>query len=98
MEVLKDSSKVGTGMLEFDISKEEWREYDFVSLTPTGKEIHRIYRINKPVKLFIYPKERNKTTHRVVDADGVAHCTPTVGFSGCIVRWKNNDPNKPVNF
>lgn len=83
---------------EFDISKELWREYDFVTLAPGGKEIHRIYHIDNPVKLFIYPKEETKTTHRVVDIDGVAHCPPTVGFAGCVVRWKNKDKEKPVNF
>lgn len=93
-----DKPEKKSDMMEFDISKEIWREYDFISITPTGKEVHRIYRINNPVKLFIYPKERGKTTHRVVDADGVAHCAPTVGFSGCVVRWQNKDPNKPVNF
>jgi hypothetical protein len=85
-------------LMEFDISHEMWREYDFVSVTPSGQEVTRTYHIDNPVTLFIYPKELNKTTHRVVDKEGVAHCCPTVGFSGCVVRWKNPPGEKPVKF
>jgi hypothetical protein len=67
-----------------DISKEKWREYDF------GK---RIYRIDSPKILFI-----GKTTHRVVDANGTVHCVPAPGTGDCVLRWKNTNPRKPVNF
>ena len=73
---------------EFDVSKEEWREYEWNSTIEP-------YRINNPVKLFIRPLG---TTHRVVDSDGIVHCIPAVGVMGCVLRWKNKDPNKPVNF
>ena len=81
---------------EFDISHELWREYDFFGgIKDSTGEIMRIYRINNPQKLFI--RDGGKT-HRVVDDKGVAHCVPTVGFLGCVLRWKNPDGEKPVNF
>ena len=73
---------------EFDISKEEWREYEWNSTSEP-------YRIENPVKLFIRPLG---STHRVVDMEGVVHCIPSVGIMGCVLRWKNTDPNNPVNF
>jgi hypothetical protein len=78
------------GLLEFDISKEEWREYDF-----TAGGVQRVYRINKPVTLFIRP---GGSTHRVVDDTGIAHCVPGPGFRGCVIRWYNGEGNDPVNF
>lgn len=81
---------------EFDISHELWREYDFFGgIKDSTGEIMRIYRINDPQKLFI--RDGGKT-HRVVDNKGVAHCVPTVGFLGCVLRWKNPDGEKLVNF
>lgn len=71
---------------EYDISLEKWREYDWNG---------RIYRINNPKKLFIRP---GGTTHRVVDAENIVHCIPSVGEMGCVLRWQNRDQNKPVNF
>lgn len=83
---------------EYDISKEMWREYDFGG---------RVYRINKPVTLIFYYRTspfiplgfaQQSDTHRIVDAGGIAHCVPRPGIDGCVVRWKNADPDKPVNF
>jgi hypothetical protein len=74
------------GLQSFDISGEEWREYDFAG---------RTYRINNPITLFYRP---GGTTHRVVDSDNVAHCVPVPGAFGCVLRWLNKDTNKPVNF
>ena len=71
---------------EFDISHERWREYDWGG---------RKYRINKPKKLFI---RDGGTTHRVVDSDGIAHCVPSVGVMGCVLRWYNGQDAPPVNF
>ncbi len=71
---------------EFDLTSEEYREYDFAG---------RVYRIDHPQRLFL---RSGGTTHRVVDATGVVHCVPGVGFMGCILRWKNIDPDNPVNF
>lgn len=73
---------------EYDISKELWREYEWEGRTSP-------YRIEKPVKLFL---RKGGTTHRVVDVEGVAHCVPSVGERGCVLRWKNADASKPVNF
>lgn len=56
-----------------DISSESWREYDFGG---------RVYRIENPRRLYV-----GTTTHRVVDANGVTHCAPAPGFSGCVLRW-----------
>ena len=83
---------------EFDISKELWREYDFGD---------RIYRIDEPVTLVLFFRTGPYTprgfgqqgdTHRVVDKDGVVHCVPRPGIDGCVIRWKNQDNSKPVNF
>ena len=71
---------------EFDITCEEWREYDFQD---------RIYRIVNPQKLFI---REGGSTHRVIDSDGVAHCVPVPGNKGCVLRWLNKDKSNPANF
>lgn len=57
-----------------NISVEEYREYDFGS---------RIYRISRPVRLYV-----GATTHRVVDSEGVTHCVPAPGQHDCVLRWK----------
>lgn len=68
-----------------DISSEAWREYDFGG---------RVYRIVEPVSLAV-----GKTTHRVVDAEGIAHCVPAPGGdSACVLRWKAKPGQKPVVF
>lgn len=72
----------------FDISHELWREYEWESRTVP-------YRIVCPKWLFLRP---GGTTHRVVDSDGVVHCVPSVGFMGCILRWKNPGGTPSVNF
>ena len=67
-----------------DITTEVYREYDFGD---------RVYRIANPVSLYV-----GSTTHRVVDAAGVAHCLPAPGYFGCVLRWQNKDKAVPVNF
>lgn len=67
-----------------DLSKELWREYDFGG---------RVYRIDEPVSLWI-----GKTTHRVLDAAGIVHCTPAPGEGGCVLRWCPRDSAEPVQF
>lgn len=79
-------------LIEMDISKELWREYDWAE--PVSGQ-RRVYRIEKPVKVLFY---RGCTTHRVIDSEGIAHCVPAVGYYGCALRWKNSDPAKPVNW
>lgn len=79
-------------LIEMDISKELWREYEW-SEPVFGKRI--VYKIENPIKVFFY---RGCTTHRIVDAKNVVHCVPAIGFYGCVLRWQNSDPNKPVNF
>jgi hypothetical protein len=80
-------------MIEKDISKEIWREYDFID---PDSGIKRVYHIDNPVTLFYYVS--GHTTHRIVDKDGVAHCPPAPGHFGCVLRWKNFDEKVPVNF
>lgn len=65
---------------------ELWREYEFGTA-------RTVYRINNPVAVYF---RSGGTTHRVVDADGVAHCVPAIGENGCVIRWKSVDPDKPV--
>lgn len=60
---------------EKDLTPELWREYDFGD---------RVYRIDAPVRLFW---REGGTTHRVLDASGVAHCVPAPGHCGCVLRW-----------
>jgi hypothetical protein len=55
----------------------------------------RVYRINNPKKLFV---RDGGITHSVVDSEGIVHCVPTVGYLGCVLRWKNPDGEPPVNF
>jgi hypothetical protein len=81
-----------------DLSKELWREYDFggVAVRAFGREFRlggRRYRILLPRTLYA-----GATTHRVVDSDGVVHCVPAPGRRGCVLRWRNTDPARPVNF
>lgn len=73
-------------LIEADIGSEEWREYDFGG---------RSYRILNPVKLYFRP---TGTTHRVLDPNGLMHCVPAPGISGCVLRWQPRDPNSPVAF
>jgi len=79
-------------LIEKDISWEEWREYDFLV---DGGPLTRTYIIRNPKKLFY---RVGGTTHRIVDELGIAHCVPAPGQSGCVLRWKNPDGEKPVNF
>ena len=66
-----------------DISSEEWREYEWAA---AGNVLRR-YRIERPMTLVTRP---GGTTHRVVDANGITHCVPTVGYLGCALTWKAN--------
>ena len=81
-------------LLEFDISTEEWREYEW--LAPIDGVIYtRAVRIEHPIKLCLRP---GGCTHRVVDKMGKAFCVPTVGAYGCVLTWKNQKGKPPVNF
>ncbi len=73
-------------MNEHDLTTELYREYDFGG---------RVYRIDNPVKLFM---RVGGTTHRVVGPDDIVHCVPAPGNNGCVLRWANKDPKKPVEF
>jgi len=75
-------------MKEYDLTKEEWREYDI-----PGRD--KPYRIDKPQKMFF---RFRGTTHRIVDSNNVVHCVPVPGNYGCVLRWKSINVEKPVNF
>jgi hypothetical protein len=66
----------------YDISKEEWREYEW----DNGQGERVVYRINKPSKVLF---RQNGKTHRVVDTKRVVHCVPAPGYLGCVLRWFN---------
>jgi len=81
-------------LLEFDISAEEWREYEW--LAPIDGVIYtRAVRIERPTKLYLRP---GGSTHRVVDGKGIAYCVPTVGAYGCVLTWKSLKGKPPVQF
>jgi hypothetical protein len=66
-----------------DISTEVKREY----VLPNG----RLYTIYAPIGLYV-----KKGSHRVVDANGLAHY---IQFGPEVVlRWQNKDSTVPVNF
>lgn len=75
-----------------DISAEEWRQYEWID-PATGKQVR--YRITDAVEVYMYVGSK---THRVVDKDGVAHCVPSVGMYGCVLKWKNKPGIPPVQF
>lgn len=64
--------------------QDEWREYDFGD---------RVYRIERPVRLWI-----GTTTHRILDHKGVVHCVPAPGYLGCVLRWAPLPGTKHVKF
>lgn len=68
-------------LVEFDLSAELWREYDFDG---------RIYRIDCPVRLYL-----GGVTHRVLTVDDIIHCVPAPGYNGCVLRWKNHSDALP---
>lgn len=88
-------------LIKKSIDDELYREYEWDEvrqdengyLSRTGDRV--TYRISNPIALYIRP---GGTTHRVVDSEGVAHCVPSVGIMGCVIRWKNPPDNDPVNF
>lgn len=65
----------------FNLETEEWREYD------SGD---RVYRITRPEWLYI-----GKTTHRVIDSEGVTHCLRGPE-AGVVLRWFA--PKEAVSF
>lgn len=76
VNVKMSTNTAGPAMRSNDLTGEVYREYQFAG---------QVYRIDSPVKLFYAV---GGTTHRVLDAEGVVHCVPTVGERGCILRWK----------
>jgi len=68
-----------------DISSESWREYEWID-PDTGRS--RTYCIDNPKELHY---QKGASCHVVVDYAGVAHCVPSVGRFGCILRWKGKE-------
>ena len=72
-----------------DISAEAWRCYRWTDHLDRPVE----YTISDPHLLYV-----GKTTHRVVDMQGIVHCVPNIGYFGCVLRWSNRDAKHPVQF
>lgn len=79
-------------MMEFNISTEEYREYDFWC---HDGGFYRVYKIDNPQKLFI---RTEGSTHRILDSEGVVHCVPAPGHHGCVMRWSVRPGNPDVTF
>jgi hypothetical protein len=73
-------------LVRLNLSCEEWRTYSWGEYK---------YRIHNPVAVYF---RKGGETHRVVDADGVAHCVPAPGQKGCVLTWKNKPGFDPVGF
>ena len=96
MASTRDSSLVKRSIDGETYREYEWNEYiknNDGLLVSTGARI--VYKIINPSMLYIRP---GGSTHRVVDAEGVAHCVPAIGIMGCVIRWKNPKGEDPVNF
>ena len=76
-----------TELIERDISKENWRSYDF-----EGRDN---YVISNPKKVWF---RVGGETHRVLDDNGVVHLVPAPGVRGCVVTWEPSDPDSPCNW
>jgi len=87
---IRDKSEKGGKIMsylnKYDLTGELWREYDFGG---------RVYRIDKPQAFFW---ALGHTCHRVLDLEGIIHCVPAPGVSGCVLRWKSRKKNSPVGF
>lgn len=70
-----------------DLKKEAYRIYEWIDPV-TGKECR--HQIDEPVALFV-----GKTTHRVLDTNGLTHFVPCIGYFGCILLTQNKDENEP---
>lgn len=73
-----------------DLSKEAYRRYEWTDPV-TGNECR--HQIDEPVTLFV-----GKTTHRILDTNGLVHFVPSVGYFGCVLLTYNKDESEPVNF
>lgn len=68
------------------LADEVYREYKFAS--------GQVYRIDAPKALFV-----GKTSHRVLDSDGMVHIVVFPGPSAdTVLTYKPRDPNNPVAF
>lgn len=87
--------KLASELVKRDISRELWREYEWVIELGENEFDIRTYLIENPVELSYRP---GGTTHRIVDKDGVAHLVPKEGRFGCVIRWLNQPDSARVNF
>lgn len=79
-----------------DISTEEWRSYEWI-IPETGEK--RLHVIKKPIFLYY---EKGSSCHVVTseekDGNIIAHCVPSVGRYGCVLRWGKDSGDNPVLF
>jgi len=70
-----------------DLSKEAYRIYKWIDPV-MGKECR--HQIDEPVALFV-----GKTTHRVLDTNGLVHFVPRIAYFGCVLLTYNKDQTGP---
>lgn len=73
-----------------DLRKESFRRYEWIDPVTGNTMMHEI---REPVTLFA-----GKTTHRILDTNGLVHFVPSVGYFGCVLLTENKDKSNPVNF
>jgi len=72
----------------YSLRSEVWREYDL-----PGRE--QPYRIYNPQDLYF---QEEGITHRVVDGEGIVHLLLAPTQRGVVLRWKNREGERAVNF
>lgn len=69
--------------LQKDLQKESFRHYEWIDPVTGNKMTHRIY---SPVTLCL-----GKTTHRILDENGIVHIVPSIGYFGCVLLTESKD-------
>lgn len=81
-----------------DISKEAWRQYEWIM--PETNMLRTVI-IPHPLKLYY---ERGSSCHIITAYSGqstmeiVAYCVPSVGRFGCVLTWGKEGGTDPVLF
>lgn len=82
--------KIISGMEFMSIQDEEYREYEIVTRLADKSLVESVYRIDKPLWLFVRPSG----THMVLDSNGAMNYIPPF----VALRWKNAADKTPANF
>ena len=73
-----------------NLTKEAFRRYEWID--PVTKDT-MMHEIKEPVALYL-----GKTTHRILDTNGLVHFVPSVGYFGCVLLTENKDKSEPCTF